>query len=304
MQVMINMHTTLQLPPKNTVVTPPPNQPLSQSAIANQTREEAATSTATTTKEMTLGKNTLATTTPKKEKVTLDLSPKGVAETIVQHIPVIDTPAIPPSEINTKTRAAIVNILCINTHGDSLKSITGSGVIIDPRGIVLTNAHIAQFMLLENYPTPGSISCTIRTGSPATPTYKAALIYISPRWVEENRTNITSENPLGTGEYDYALLGITRSIDGTSLPTSFSYVTPQIEDLDLNRADDQYVVAGYPAGFLGAYTIQWNLFQTSSIATVKEVFTFATSTVDLLAPIREKSTRFFGVFSQGVDPFE
>jgi hypothetical protein len=47
-------------------------------------------------------------------------------------------------------RGAIVNIICI--QGGGLRGSSGSGVIVDPRGIILTVAHVGQNFLLRDYP--------------------------------------------------------------------------------------------------------------------------------------------------------
>ena len=67
--------------------------------------------------------------------------------------------------VNQEARAALVNILCETSSG-SLHPVSGSGVIIDPRGVILTNAHVAQYVLLASQPNVG-LTCMIRTGSPA-----------------------------------------------------------------------------------------------------------------------------------------
>ena len=36
--------------------------------------------------------------------------------------------------------------------GRLFNPISGSGVIVDSRGVVLTNAHVGQFFLLHDYP--------------------------------------------------------------------------------------------------------------------------------------------------------
>ena len=52
---------------------------------------------------------------------------------------------VPFESIDAITRPALVNILCRPRGAGPIASpISGSGVIIDPRGVILTNAHVAQ----------------------------------------------------------------------------------------------------------------------------------------------------------------
>ncbi|KKT74656.1 MAG: hypothetical protein UW71_C0017G0009, partial [Parcubacteria group bacterium GW2011_GWB1_44_7] len=90
------------------------------------------------------------------------------------------------SELNEKVRTSIVNIICTTKTGGLFKPISGSGVLIDKKGVILTNAHIGQYLLLKNYMIPDFLTCIIRTGSPAYPRYIADLLYISPRWINEH----------------------------------------------------------------------------------------------------------------------
>ncbi len=181
--------------------------------------------------------------------------------------------------LNEESRKSIVNILC-QINGDNLSTITGSGVIIDPRGIILTNAHIAQYMLLQNYKFKNFVDCTIRTGEPAYPRYKAELIYISPDWVKENKSILTEENPKGTGENDFAFLRITESIDKTPLP-AFNFIRPDVrEEIEIG---EPVLLASYPAGFLGSISVLQGLYINSAITTVQKVFTFTDTTLDLIS---------------------
>jgi len=196
-------------------------------------------------------------------------------------------PPIQPSfsEINQHTRDALVNILCTTKQSGPFKPITGSGIIIDERGVILTNAHVAQFFLLQDYPVKDSMGCTIRTGSPARSTYRATVLHIAPKWIEENANNITLENPLGTGENDYAFLLITKHIDPKkSLPKTFSFIPPVVKDESINQ-NNEVLLAGYPAGFLGGITIQKDLYIVSTIGQIKELFTFKETTLDLFSII-------------------
>lgn len=192
-------------------------------------------------------------------------------------------PAISESDLNTATRAALVNIFCTTKEGNILSSITGSGVIIDPRGIILTNAHIAQFFLLEDYKHEGYMNCLIRTGAPAISAFKAEPIYISLPWIEKNAHTLVEESPKGTGEDDFALLRITEPVgSGITLPNSFSYMTPDMNE-DMLITGTPVLLAAYPAGFLDGTIVQKDLWPASAISTIKEIFTFATDTIDLLS---------------------
>ncbi|HEV8677502.1 MAG TPA: hypothetical protein VN701_01580, partial [Candidatus Paceibacterota bacterium] len=62
------------------------------------------------------------------------------------------TPLLSPEQVNENARASIVNILCLATGNGQENSISGSGVIIDARGVILTNAHVGQYFLLKDYP--------------------------------------------------------------------------------------------------------------------------------------------------------
>ncbi len=182
---------------------------------------------------------------------------------------------VPLEEVNTKTRQALVNILCTTKWSGPFSPITGSGIIIDPKGVILTNAHVAQYFLLKDYLTKDFIDCVIRTGSPASPTYKADLIFISSAWVKNNYKNITSSDPQGTGENDLALLLIkSRIIPTESLPSSFLSVAPDYDE-DSVSVGTPVLLSGYPAGFLGGIAIQKNLWLVSAPASILEVFTYS-----------------------------
>ena len=176
----------------------------------------------------------------------------------------------------TNLRSALVNILCFVTVASGLHSISGSGVVIDPKGVILTNAHIAQYFLLADR----GATCTIRAGSPATNKYEAALIYISPPWLQANPTTLTQSAPSGTGEYDFALLAVTKSITNAALPTTFPSVPLATTPPNIGTP---VVIASYGAQFLETSQIQSSLFPTVVFGSVKDIFTFKVNTIDVLA---------------------
>lgn len=173
-------------------------------------------------------------------------------------------------------RGALVNILCYAPAGSGLRSISGSGVIVDPKGIILTNAHIGQYFLFANR----GVSCTVRTGSPAVDSYKAVPIYISPEWIRKNASAIAQDAPTGTGEYDFAFLAIERSATKAALPSLFPSISLALTPI---WPGTPIVIASYGAQFLESSQIQSFLFPTVVFGTVKDIFTFATTTIDVLA---------------------
>ncbi|OGG83086.1 hypothetical protein A3I46_01810 [Candidatus Kaiserbacteria bacterium RIFCSPLOWO2_02_FULL_54_13] len=173
-------------------------------------------------------------------------------------------------------RAALVNIICYAPVGSNAHSILGSGVFIDPKGVILTNAHIAKYFLLADR----NVSCTIRAGGPATDTYKAALIYISPMWLQANADVLSQTLPKGTGEYDFALLAVTGSTTAEPLPSSFPSI-PLATNPPLSSVP--VIIASYGAQSLEPDQIRSALFPTIVLGSVKDVLTFAVNTVDVLA---------------------
>lgn len=204
---------------------------------------------------------------PSQPEITL---PKQQNPPKAEAVPLIETEVL-----NRKVREAIVNIYCLSRSEGLLKPISGSGIVIDSRGIVLTNAHIAQYFLLENYKTEGLIECIIRTGNPAKAAYAAEPIYISPRWIEKNAEKIKQQRPQGTGENDYALLYITDAIpSGVQKPAQFASTSIG------NRAvkeKEPVLVATYPAGFIDGIDVARNLWLVSSTAEIEKIYTFRES---------------------------
>lgn len=191
------------------------------------------------------------------------------------------TPPESLDTINTDSRAALVNILCEPQGPSSLDPISGSGVIIDPRGIILTNAHVAQYVLLSETPQI-NLQCVIRTGSPAQATWTASVLFIPPIWVHEHANEILQSHPEGTGEHDYALLYITGAVNGGQLPTQFPYL-PFDTRPAIAFPGDEVLVASYPAELVGGINAQYHLYADSSFTTIKQLLTFSSGTPDVVS---------------------
>ncbi|OGG67192.1 hypothetical protein A3C21_01005 [Candidatus Kaiserbacteria bacterium RIFCSPHIGHO2_02_FULL_59_21] len=184
--------------------------------------------------------------------------------------------------VNELARAALVNILC--TSGNkALRPISGSGVIIDPRGIIITNAHVAQYVLLSQS-SETRLSCAIRSGSPARPLWSSEMLYIPPVWVREHAADITESDPTGTGEHDYALLRITGPWDprADSSPESYPALPTDIREAIAFPGDPVLAIA-YPSEFIGSTAARFNLHPISSITAAEELLTFRAHTADLIS---------------------
>lgn len=210
-----------------------------------------------------------ATTTP--TAIAIAPQPAAAAAALQQEpapSPTVPTEAKDQGTVNTRTRAALVNIFCTPKTGGPL---SGSGIIVDSRGVILTNAHVAQFLLLQSALPEDRINCVVRTGSPAKPAYYAKALYVSTAWIEANASKIAQSHATGNGENDYAFLQIVGSVDDSSMPEKFPFV-----QMTTNKPSkgSEVLLAGYPAGFLESATIQKGLYITSSFTTIKDLFTF------------------------------
>ncbi len=179
---------------------------------------------------------------------------------------------------------ALVNIYCQYKTDEYIRTTTGTGFFINQKGVILTNAHVAQFLLLkETKGVTDDIECVIRSGNPATPKYVAELLYISPTWVFENSKVIVEESPRGTGERDYALLYIAKSTDDAPLPARFP--TLPIDVALLSRATEglEVFTAGYPAEELMRRGAEAELHSILAPTHVGMLYTFGSNYADLFS---------------------
>ena len=189
------------------------------------------------------------------------------------------TPPLDFEVINTATREALVNILCL-PHSGALRPISGSGIMIDPRGIILTNAHVAQYVLLSQ--SSGlSITCTVRTGSPARAISMPKVLYIPSAWVQAHAKDILNPRPVGTGVHDYALLYVGAAL-GQPLSGVYPSLLPDAREA-IGFTGDSVLVASYPAEFLGGLSAQSSLFPVSTITRIGQLLTLETRTVDVVS---------------------
>lgn len=170
--------------------------------------------------------------------------------------------------IDSFERGAIVSLLCIDT---SDSPITGTGIVVDPRGIILTNAHVAVEFLFSGWPDEPLRNCSVRKGSPARVAYRAEIMFIPEGYVRTAVDYIGKDDEgYVYGTDDYALLRVSAPSDeSATLPSSFPFarVNPRPS---LSVGSPTYMI-GYPASFISWITIYRDHHMVNSMVPVKEI---------------------------------
>jgi S1-C subfamily serine protease len=189
---------------------------------------------------------------------------------------------------------ATVNLYCKLKLGGVTASVTGSGVFIDARGVILTNAHVAQYFLLQEEGSSTKTNCSVRVGTPAKDAYTASVLFISPQWARAYASAVDTKNSgKGTGEFDFALLyvdGAKKKKKG--LPDAFPYLSLTdviTEELAYEGAPAK--VAGYPAQNLDYKEIQKKLKRVVVDSSIEGFRTFMNPFIDVLLIAPSKAGR-------------
>lgn len=185
------------------------------------------------------------------------------------------------ADSSASPKEALVNIFCRREHGNKVQAVTGTGYIVGSNGVILTNAHIAQFLLLADW--RGLTNCVARTGDPAVPTYQVDLLYISPAWIIKNAAQIDSAHPAGTGERDYALLYVTGSIGNAAIPTTLPALALNTQAITPKIVGSTVVTAGYPAETaFAAAGAEAELHPKQATTSLTELMTFGGNQADVM----------------------
>lgn len=189
--------------------------------------------------------------------------------------------AVPPAQRLLDPSVAVVNIVCTFTTDSYIRTTTGTGFFIDSAGIILTNAHVAQYLLIAETTALGDASCIVRSDDLATPQYVAELLYIPPTWIQANADRIVQKVPMGTGERDYALLYVTGTRGRAPLPVVFPALTVNTDFLSHDIKETAVTAIGYPV--LTTSEAGAELALALATTTVSELYTFGSNYADVFS---------------------
>lgn len=154
-----------------------------------------------------------------------------------------DTPASGADGLSAASRSklisATVQILALqNINGELTPIYGGSGTIISPSGMILTNAHVASPATMGNQeiePDVLIVAMVVSEDRAAVPSYQAKVMAVD-------------------GYMDLAVIQISSSVNGTPVDTS-SLNLPYVEigDSDQLRIGDTVNIFGFPS--IGGNTI-------------------------------------------------
>jgi S1-C subfamily serine protease len=88
---------------------------------------------------------------------------------------------------------------------------------------------------------------------------------------------------MGTGERDYALLYVSKSVDDSPLPAKFPALGFNTSKLPLSSRNDYVLAAGYPAAPLLADGPSADLIPKKATTTISELYTFGSNFADVFS---------------------
>jgi hypothetical protein len=206
----------------------------------------------------------------------------------------------PAPNTQNSIQESVVNIICLHRSGNIIESHTGSGVIINSKGVVVTNAHVAQYFLLESSTNPNFVQCNLYKENLSLFGYKAKILYISPEWIRQNYTLIRDKNPKGTGEGDYAFLYITDSTNSSIQKPNNLYSA----NFSINhnyRPGENIFIAGYPGSPRNSLELNRAVTLRTDNSIITDLFTLVNNTIDIISTgvtdVAQRGSSGGGIFS-------
>ncbi len=209
-------------------------------------------------------------------KTMLDAVPNNVPNTATQSFVVNEVNEVNNlvSITNQESEESLVNIRCENKTNNTIKVITGSGVIISSSGLILTAAHVAAPVYSEQ--NGGKYNCYARIKNPATGNYPVKVVFINPDWVSKYYSEF-DKSYSESGENDIAILQIDNSggkISNSEM-SDLNNVAYTILSADIPNLGDSVEIKSYPADVYGKSDVFTVLPRKSETNSIDGLFNFS-----------------------------
>lgn len=181
------------------------------------------------------------------------------------------------SSITVDPTLASVKIRCLQTTDKYKRLASGTGFLINSKGVIMTNAHVAQFLLLKDAEALGKTECVATVGTNENDAYSLGLLYISPSWLLKHASLIDSVTPKGTGENDFALVYVTGQKNGEAITKLFPFLPPATSPLSKTIKGKEVTIVGYPR------LEDKSTPQTIATTTITDIFTFGSGYADIVS---------------------
>lgn len=234
---------------------------------------------------------------------------KGFTDTITESVVSTAKEIVPSTLVYNQEnpifniKDVVVNITCLEKTKTYTKLSSGSGVIISPSGIILTNAHVTYPFLKTSQFGSSIYSCSVRRENIPNFGYNAELVYYPVEWLVLNSEIIKEVSPVGTGEKDYALLQITTPLGPVPKSSTFAHASTQILSQDLKEGLS-ITVAGYPSSNSGVFELDAKPGLKIAESNIIDFFTFGTRSYDVLQTgvndVARKGSSGGGIFENNV----
>lgn len=180
--------------------------------------------------------------------------------------------------------SAVVRISCTKEFGQSTELLSGSGVLISPKGYLITNAHVGYFFTNNDY------DCIITESENAAVGYKGEVQFISDSWLSNFEDDIENGHlPPSTGEHDLAIIKISESINpAILLPDMFPYI--EVSSCAAEEGD-RISTWGYPGTHTGNILDDIRNELVTDTTTVAATYSFDGGDVDVIETKETDSAR-------------
>ncbi len=170
-------------------------------------------------------------------------------EVIPPAAPAPPPPALKDQEFYSRTAGAVIQILCQNPS----ELFAASGTVVNERGLVITNAHVAEIIEKSGEP-----NCQARSGSPADSFAKIEVVFIASTTAKIGETQVPQR--------DFAFLRLLEPRG----PISAVEIDPNY----LGGAGEWFFTLGYPSEFLQALATSVNsnrVFSKLAVAGITDI---------------------------------